>query len=105
MCTNATNKNKQIKYLKIRPIPLNILVDRVVYLKAKEEQADTDFRLHPIHSRSKRGRLNVVGKASKFLFGTATENDVCDLREHYNRVLSFAAKNRKVINQNYKKIT
>ncbi len=61
-------------------------------------------RLHLIHARSKRGLLNVIGKASKFLFGTATEDDIRDLREHFNRVLSFAAKNSRAINLNYRKI-
>lgn len=42
----------------------------------------------------KKGLLNIVGSASKFLFGIATEDNVRDLREHYNHVLSFAARNR-----------
>ncbi len=83
---------------------LNLLADRVEYLKSKVEQADKNFTLHPIHLKSKRGLLDVVGKASKFLFGTATEDDIHDLREHYNHIFSFAAKNRRVINLNYKKI-
>ncbi len=57
-----------------------------------------------IHSRSKRGLLDVVRKASKFLFGTATEDDIRDLREHYNQLLSIPAENRRVINLNYRKI-
>ncbi len=69
------------------------------------ERANTDYSLHPVHSRIKRGLLSIVRSASKLLFGTATEDDVRDLRERYNHVFSFAAHNRRVINLNYKMIT
>ncbi len=83
---------------------LQLLWHRILYLKEKVEQATTDYNLHPIHARSKKGFLDIVGSASKYLFGTATEDDIRDLREHYNHVLSYAAHNRRVINLNDKKI-
>ncbi len=83
---------------------LQLLWQRIEYLKDKVERANTDYSLHPVHARTKRGLLNIVGSASKFLFGIATDDDVRDLRERYNRVFSFAAHNRRVINLNYKKI-
>ncbi len=79
---------------------LNLLWDRLVFLHGKVDQANTDYSLHTIHSRVKRGLLNIFGKASKCLFGTATEDDIHDLREHYNH----AAQNRRAINLNYRKI-
>ncbi len=83
---------------------MQLLWHRIIYLKEKVEQATTGYNLHSIHARSKRGLLNIIGSASKYLFGTATEDDIRDLREHYNHVLSYAAHNHRVINLNYKKI-
>ncbi len=77
---------------------LQLLWHRIEYLKDKVERANTDYSLHPVHARAKRGLLNIVGEASKLHFGTATEDDVRDLRERYNHVFSFAAHNRRVIN-------
>ncbi len=77
---------------------LQLLWHRIEYLKDKVERANTDYSLHPVHARTKKGLLNIVGSASKLFFGTATDDDVRDLRErYYNRVLSFAAHNRRVI--------
>ncbi len=83
---------------------LNLLWDRLFSLQGKVDQTNTDYNLQPLHSRVKRGLLNIFGKTSKYLFGTATEDDIHDLREHYNHVLSYAANNRRVINLNYRKI-
>ncbi len=83
---------------------LELLWDRVVFLQEKVEKAYRDYSLHPVHAKEKRGLLNIVGKTSKFLFGTATDDDVRDLREHYNQLLSYAAQNRRVINLNCRKI-
>ncbi len=83
---------------------LNLLRDRLAFLQGKVDQANTDYSLHPAHSRVRRGLLNIFGKASKYLFGTATEDDIHVLREHYNHVFFYAANNRRVINLNYRKI-
>ncbi len=80
---------------------LNLLWDRSVILQGKVDQTNTDYSLHLIHSKVKRGLLNIVGKASKYLYGTGTEDDIHDLREHYNHVLSYAANDRQVINLNH----
>ncbi len=82
---------------------LNLLWDRLVFLQGKIDQGNTDYSLHPLHSRVKRGLLNIFRSASKYLFGTASEDDIHDLKEHYNHVLSYAAHNRRVINLNYRK--
>ncbi|XP_050708796.1 uncharacterized protein LOC126993672 [Eriocheir sinensis] len=81
-----------------------LLKDRILFLRGKVDDVDKDYSFHSVHSRVKRGLLNIVGSASKFLFGTATDEDVRDLRDHYNRVLSFAAQNRRVINDNCKEL-
>ena len=83
---------------------LELLEDRVLFIKQKIEKLDIDYSLHPVHARKKRGLLDFVGKTSKYLFGTATNDDIRDLREHYNRLLSYAAQNGKVINLNCRKI-
>ncbi|XP_050733886.1 uncharacterized protein LOC127007225 [Eriocheir sinensis] len=77
-----------------------LLEDRILFLQGKVDEVDMDYSFHSVHSRVKRGLLNIVGSASKFLFGTATDEDVRDLRDHYAHVLSFAARNRRVINAN-----
>ncbi|XP_050689040.1 uncharacterized protein LOC126981646 [Eriocheir sinensis] len=81
-----------------------LLEDRILFLRGKVDEVDSNNSFHSVHSRVKRGLLNIVGSTSKFLFGTATDEDVRDLRDHYNRVFSFAARNRKVINANCRKL-
>ncbi len=66
---------------------LNLLWDRLVFLQGKVDQANTDYSLHPAHSRVKRSLLNIFGKASKYLFGTITEDDIHDLRNHHTCTL------------------
>ncbi len=83
---------------------LQLLWDRILFLQAKVDRASRDYTIHPIHSRKKRGLLNIVGSASSFLFGTATEDEVQDLRKHHNDLLSYAAQSHQVINLNCKKI-
>ncbi len=79
---------------------LNLLWGRLVFLQGKVGEANIDYWLHPIHSRVKRGILNIFGTASKYLFGTATEDGIHDLKEHCNHVLCYAAHNSRVINLN-----
>ncbi len=74
---NETKTNPDCNALKF----LNLLWNSLVFLQGKEDQANTDYSLHPTHSRIKRGLLNIFGKASKYLFSTATEGDIHDLRE------------------------
>ncbi|XP_050707018.1 uncharacterized protein LOC126992355 isoform X2 [Eriocheir sinensis] len=81
-----------------------LLEDRILFLRGKVDEVNMDYSFHSVHSRVKRGLLNIVGSASKFLFGTATDEDVRDLRDHYAHVLSFAARNRRVINANCRKL-
>ena len=63
-----------------------------------------NYSLHPHHIRSRRGLINVLGEASKFLFGTATDNDVKDLRSHYDQVIRSVTASRKVIEVQSKQI-
>ncbi len=83
---------------------LQLLGDRINFLPERIKQEHKDITLHPVHSRSKRGLLNIVGSASKFLFGTATEDDVQDLKDHYNRVLTVASQNHRMVTLAFKKI-
>lgn len=73
---------------------LALLWNRLVLLKDKVKQATRDFSIHPIHARRKRSLLNLVGSASNFLFGTATEDEVQDVLEHYNKLIISAAQNK-----------
>ena len=42
--------------------------------------------LSSVHTRSKRGWINFVGKASKFLFGTATTGDVDTIKRNLDEI-------------------
>lgn len=79
------------------------LGDGVILLQGKVEMTTRDFSVHPSHARRKRGLLNLLGSVSNFLFGTATEDEVQDLRQHYNKLLTSADQNRRVVNPNCKK--
>ncbi len=82
-------------------VTLQLLADRLTFLQAKMNKAIIDYSSHPTQTRSKRsGLLNVFGKASRYLFGTAMDDDVRDLREHFNVIMSFAATNRRTIKLN-----
>ena len=83
---------------------LSILQARLTFLHETLDFAKHDYTLHPAHARVKRGLLNALGKASQFIFGTAMDEDVQDLRTRYNQLTSIAATNRKVLTLNCKKI-
>lgn len=62
-------------------------------------------------TRTKRGLLNIVGKASKFLFGTATDDDLRDvhrlvnqLQERQNRLVTVVSEFTTVVNHTYDEI-
>ncbi len=95
---SKVNSNSHAKKILI------LLRNKLIFLHGKIDQENTDYSLHPIHSRVKRGLLNIFGTTSKYIFGTATEDEIHDLREHYNHILSYAVHNRRVINLNYRKI-
>ena len=84
---------------------LSMLKARLTYLQITLLHATHDYNVHPVHARSKRGLLNALGRASQYLFGTAMDDDVQDLREHYNKVVTVAAANRKVLNLHNKQIS
>lgn len=54
-----------------------------------------DFNKLPVHARSKRGLVDVLGRASQFLFGTAMDSDVQDLRSHYKQLVTDTSANRR----------
>ncbi len=85
-------------------VTLQLLADRLTFLQSKLNRTIPDYSSHHTQTRSKRGLLNVLGKASQYLFGTAMDEDVKDLQAHYNTIMSYAATNRKTINLNNKNI-
>ena len=91
-------------YLHARSI-LYLLKARLSYFRVALSHATHDYTVHPVHARSKRGLLNALGRASQFLFGTAMDEDVQDLRDRYNKVVTVAAANRKVINMHSQQLT
>ncbi len=77
---------------------LQLLTDRTKFLHDKLNQAQKDYNHRLVKSRTKRGLINALGRVSQYLFGMAMDDDVRDLKEQYNRLLPFAAANRKVVN-------
>jgi len=101
--TSLKEESQSPSYLHSQMI-LKLLTARVEFLHGKLNQTKHDYSLHPVHARTKRGLINALGRISQFLFGTAMDEDVQDLREHYNRLITIAATNRKVLNLNCKKL-
>ncbi len=86
-------------------VTLQLLADRLTFLQVKVNKIIIDYSSHSTQTRSKRAILNVFGKASKYLFGTALDEDVRDLREYFNVIMSLAATKRRTIKINSKNIT
>ncbi len=53
-----------------------------------------------LSSRSKRGLIDGLGHLSRYLFGTAMDADVQELREQYTYLSKLAEEQNKVINLN-----
>lgn len=77
---------------------LRLLRARLTSLTDKLDTTVYDYGKHPVHARTKRGLLNIFGKLSQSLFGTAMDEDVQDLRHHYQHLINVVAANRRVIN-------
>ena len=63
-------------------IIIKVLKARVEFLHERLNQSKHDYNLHPVHARTKRQLINGFGKLSQYLFGTAMDEDVQDMREH-----------------------
>ena len=83
---------------------LYFLKSRLSFLQISIDDSIHDFNKHPVHARSKMGLVDALGRASQFLFGTAMDSDVQDLRKHYTQLVSMASANRRVINLNSNRV-
>ncbi len=78
----------------------HLMHDRLKYLNdtltlALENYADLSFS-----NRIKRGLVNGIGQLFRMLFGTAMNEDVEDLRDMYNHLVSLAATHHKTVRMN-----
>ncbi len=64
---------------------LKALTARVEFLHGTLNQSQHDYNLHPVHASTKRGLINELGQLSQYLFGTALDENVQDLRDTITR--------------------
>ncbi len=68
------------------------------YLNETLDIAVENYADHSFSNRTKRGLINGLGQLSCMLFGTAMDEDMEDIRERYNHLVSLAANQNKAIN-------
>ncbi len=73
---------------------LQSLSARVNSLHARINYTMHDYSLHPVHARTKRGLVDGLGRVSQYVIGTAMDNEVQNLRRHYDELIEIAAINR-----------
>ena len=83
---------------------LFLLHARVRFVTEMIDSAIENYEGLSVTNRTKRGLINGIGKISQFLFGTAMNEDVEDLKGKYNQLLSIAKSNHKAINLNCRNI-
>ena len=89
----------------LHPHPiLELLHARTRYVTDTVVAAVDNYEGLSITNRTKRGLIDGIGKLSQMLFGTATEDDVEDLRGRYNQLLNIARTNNKAISLNCRNI-
>ncbi len=84
---------------------LKALTTRVEFLHGTLNQSQHDYNLYPVHAHTKRGLIYGLGQVFQYLFGTALDEDVQDLREHYNPLINIAATNNRVLNLHHNQPT
>ena len=83
---------------------LFLLHARVRFVTEMIDSALENYEGLSVTNRTKRGLINGIGKISQFLFGTAMNEDVEDLKGKYNQLISIAKSNNKAINLNCRNI-
>ena len=83
---------------------LSLLHARMRYVNQTITQALENYEGLSVANRTKRGLIDGIGKLSRMLFGTAMNEDVEELRERYNQLMSVANANNKAINLNCRNI-
>lgn len=83
---------------------LSLLHARVRYVNDTITLALENYEGLSVTNRTKRGLINGIGKLSQMLFGTAMNEDVDELRDRYNQLMTVAKANNKAINLNCRNI-
>ncbi len=73
---------------------------RLRFLNETQNIALNNYAHPSISNRTKRGLINGLGQLSRILFGSAMDEDVEDLLERYNHLVSLAANQKKAIDMN-----
>ena len=79
---------------------LSLVQTRITYLNESIQTALENYLLVNTTERVKRGLINGVGQISRWLFGTAMNEDVDKLKENFNKLSEMALEQNKVINLN-----
>ncbi len=83
---------------------LRLLHARVEFVNETLTLALENYHDFPLTHRSKRGLFDGIGKLSRMIFGTAMNEDVEELRDRYNHLVSLASAHNKAINLNSRNI-
>ena len=82
-----------------------LFADRLSYINDSLNIALENFGGLPAANRTKRGFINGLGYLSRMLFGTAMDEDVVELRDRYNQLLTHASTQDKIIKIHSQHIT
>ncbi len=74
-----------------------LLRPRVEFVNETPSLALDNYRNFPLAHRPKRGLFDGIGQLSRMLFGTAMNEDVEELRDRYNHLVSLASAQNKTI--------
>ncbi len=77
---------------------------RVEFVNETLSLALDNYRDFPLTHRPKRGLFDGIGQLSRMLFGTAMNEDVEELRDRYNHLVSLASAQNKAIILNSRNI-
>ncbi len=83
---------------------LSLLHARVRYVSDMVHSALENYECLSVTNRTERELIDGIGKISQLLFGTAMNEDVEELRNRYNQLMSIAKTNNKTINLNCRNI-
>ena len=83
---------------------LSLLHARTRYVMDTVISAVEKYEGLSVTNRMKSGLIDGIGKLSRMLFGTAMNEDVEDLRDKYNQLLTIAKANNKAISLNCRNI-
>merc|ERR1711911_135519 len=92
------NNLKMMKDLDIGNVNLKPLVQEFINtLNHAKNRLDVAISWFPKKTRTKRGLINIVGSGLKYLFGTATDSEIQDLKDRITTLQDIRRKNDRIL--------